>query len=103
MELPLFRFSSIRKGGAISPAERVLIMNHERKMKGAAIACKHFYKAGNMKKAMHYWNRLYGYYEKYKLSINEYFQTMGLFTDQEVFDITDAIKERYYNAISMNR
>lgn len=71
---------------------------HERKLNGYAQAVKYYYKRADLKRAAYFWGKIYAYIRRFgtaKLMI-PYMRVMSRFTDEEVYTITDYIKEKYY-------
>lgn len=70
-----------------------------------ASAAKMYYAAGNIKMAARYWNRIYSVFELSKASLSEnslaLAKIMSRFTDNEVYDITDYTRDKYYRAMEM--
>ena len=62
--------------------------------KGYALATKKFYTEGNIRLAAKYWNKIYQ-----KVQDSNIFAVMQLFSDEEVYGITDFIRCRYYLAM----
>ncbi len=70
-----------------------------------ASAAKMYYAEGNIKMAARYWSRIYSVFEHTKASALEnslaLAKVMSRFTDNEVYDITDYTRDRYYRAMGM--
>jgi len=67
-----------------------------RKLRGFAAASKRFYENGNLDKAAHYWCRMYDLVTRHKIPLDIYMPITETFTDQQVYDITDRIKDKFY-------
>jgi hypothetical protein len=55
----------------------------------------YYYNAGDIRRAAKYWNRIYSLH----LDPLDLIMVMQKFTDQQVYDITDRIRLRYYQAM----
>lgn len=67
-----------------------------RKLNGFATASKHFYNENDFDKAARYWCRMYTLIEHHKIPFSIYMPLTATFTDQQVYDITDHIKNKFY-------
>ena len=73
-------------------------MDKKQKLAEAYGKCsRYFYAKGNMRLAIKYWNKIYNLH----LSPMDLFSVMSKFTDQQVYNITDAIRDRYYRAVGI--
>lgn len=72
-------------------------MNQEKRATAYADCSIFYYQRGDIRRAARYWNRIY----RLPLSPIELCRVMRKFTDEQVYTITDRIRERYYRAVGI--
>ena len=70
-------------------------MDLDKRAKAYAKASIEFFNAGNTRLAAKYWNKIYSMNLPFEILIN----TMRLFSDEQVYAITDYIRNKYYLAM----
>ena len=72
-------------------------MNREKRASAYADCAIYYYQHGNIRLAARYWSRIY----RLSLSPEAMFKVMEKFTDEQVYNITDRIRYRYYRAVGI--
>ena len=62
-----------------------------------AKASLRFFDSGNTRLAVKYWNKIYSLNPPFEVL----FKTMRLFSDEQVYRITDYIREKYYLGVGL--
>lgn len=75
----------------------VNIMDLTKRAKAYAKTSILFFDTGNTKLAAKYWNKIYSLNLPFEVLIN----TMRLFSDEQVYTITDYIRNKYYLAMGL--
>ena len=70
-------------------------MDLDKRAKAYAKASIEFFNSGNTRLAAKYWNKIYSMNLPFEILIN----TMRLFSDEQVYAITDYIRNKYYLAM----
>ena len=70
-------------------------MKKNERAKAYADCSIYYYNSGNIRLAAKYWNKIYSLH----LDPLDLVLVMRKFTDQQVYDITDSIRLRYYQAM----
>jgi len=72
-------------------------MNREKRAAAYADCAIYYYQRGDIRIAARYWNRIY----RLALSPAALFRVMRKFTDEQVYTITDIIRDKYYRAVGI--